>query len=104
LYFNNAATSLQISEESVNEINSCWEKDIMPQLVFENKKEKLFFLTQAIQLCNVDNAYTEKEKEFIHKISIDLGVSNDSVQKIEAWVKAGLEWQAEGNKLIELEV
>lgn len=103
-FFLNAAASLELSEESVDEINSCWTKDVMPELVFNSKKEKLFFLVQAIQLANVDYDYAVQEKQLIDKIALDFGVTNDSVEKIEAWVKAGLEWQAEGDMLLELEV
>lgn len=103
-FFLGTAASLKLSEQSVNEINSYWTRDEMPELVFESKKEKLFFLIQAIQLCNVDSIYSEQEKQFIHKIASDLGVTNNSVEKIEDWVKAGSEWQAEGDKLLELEV
>jgi len=103
-FFLNAAASLELSEESVNEIDSCWAKDVMPKLVFNSKREKLFFLVQAVQLCNVDNVYCEEEKQLVNKLALDLGVTNDSVEKIEAWVKVGMEWQAEGDKLLELEV
>jgi len=103
-FFLNAAASLKLSEESVNEIDSCWTKDVMPELVFNSKREKLFFLVQAVQLCNVDSVYCEEEKQFVNKIALDLGVTDDSVEEIEAWVKVGMEWQSEGDKLLELEV
>lgn len=103
VFFLNAGASLKLSKESIDEINSCWTKDAMPEITFETKKEKLFFLIQAVQLCNVDNAYTVEEKEFVHKIASDLGVTKESVEKIEAWVKEGIEWQAKGDMLLEVE-
>lgn len=103
-FFLNAAASLQLSEESLNEINLCWTNDIMPELNFDTKKQKLFFLTQAIQLSSIDNVYSEEEKGFVHESALKLDISKESVEKIENWVKEGIEWQNRGNKLLELEV
>ncbi|MEG0772683.1 DUF533 domain-containing protein [Clostridium sp.] len=102
-FFLNAASSLQLSSESVNEINSCWNKEVMPEINFDNKEEKLFFILQAVQLCSVDGGYTEKERLFIHELAKKLGLKSDSVEKIEAWVERGIQWQAEGNQLLKME-
>lgn len=102
-FFLNAASSLQLSSESVNEINSCWDKDNMPEIDFANKEEKLFFILEAVQLCSVDGGYTEKERLFIHELAKKLGLKRDSVEKIEAWVERGIQWQAEGNQLLKME-
>lgn len=102
-FFLNVAASLKLNSESISEINSCWTKDVMPEINFDSGKEKLFFITQAVQLCSVDGGYTEKEKSFIDELAKKIGVKNESVEKIEAWVRRGIEWQAEGNKLLEME-
>ena len=62
IFFENAAAALELSDEAQNEVNLSWTKEDMPELKFEDKKASLFFIMQAIQLSNVDNSYTEKEK------------------------------------------
>ncbi|MEO2506542.1 hypothetical protein ABHA01_01995 [Clostridium paraputrificum] len=103
-FFLNAAIALQISENSKREIDLAWNQEVMPKLSFSNKKEKLFFIMQAIQLSNVENFYSTEEKKFIYSVASDLGVSKESVQEIEVWVEEGIRWQVRGEKLLELEV
>ncbi len=102
-FFIDAANSLQLSKEMTDQINACWANDVLPELNFQNKTEKLFFLIQAIQLCNVDSIYSEKEKEYIYQTALNLGISIESVQEIEEWVSEGVKWQSKGNALLELE-
>lgn len=102
-FFQSAANALDLHEKSLEEVNLSWNESIMPEIKFNDKKESLFFLTQAIQLSSVDNAYSDKEKEFVHSISKDLGVSNSSLEAIENWVYEGIQWQTKGEKLLELE-
>lgn len=104
VFFENAAASLSLSEEARVEVNLSWDQDVMPEIKFEDKKASLFFMIQAIQLSNVDNFYSEAEKEYIYNVAKKLKVSNDSVRKIEEWVEEGLKWQAKGNELLSLEV
>ena len=103
IFFENAAAALELSDEAQNEVNLSWTKEDMPELKFEDKKASLFFIMQAIQLSNVDNSYTEKEKAFIYNIATNIGLTNESVYKIERWVEEGLKWQAEGDKLLDME-
>lgn len=103
IFFENAAAALELSDEAQNEVNLSWTKEDMPELKFEDKKASLFFIMQAIQLSNVDNSYTEKEKAFIYNIATKIGLTNESVYKIERWVEEGLKWQAEGDKLLDME-
>lgn len=104
VFFANAAAGLNLSEEAQNEVNLSWTKEEMPEVKFEDKKASLFFIMQAIQLSNVDNSYTERERAYIYNTATKLGLSNESVEKIELWVEEGLRWQAEGVKLLDLEV
>lgn len=104
VFFENAAASLRLSEEARAEVNLSWDQEVMPEIKFEDKKASLFFMIQAIQLSNVDNFYSEAEKEYIYNVAKKLKISNDSVRKIEAWVEEGLKWQAKGNELLSLEV
>ncbi len=103
VFFANAAEGLQLSEEAQNAVNLSWSQDVMPEIKFEDNKEKLFFLMQGIQLSNIDNSYSDKERSFIYKVASDLDITNESVQRIEAWVEEGIKWQSEGIKLLDLE-
>lgn len=103
-FFTNAATALALSSEGKNQLSSSWDEEKMPQLKFTNKKEKLFFVMQAIQLSNIDNVYSETERSFIYDVASNLDISEESVEKIENWVKEGIKWQADGEKLLDLEV
>ena len=104
VFFENASASLKLSELSKSEINLSWTKADMPELHFENKRASLFFIIQAVQLANDDNSYTEKERDFIYNAATKLGLSNESVNKIELWVEEGLKWQEKGEKLLDMEV
>lgn len=75
----------------------------MPVSKFEDKKDSLFFRMQAIQLSNIDNSYTEKERAFIYKIATKIVLTNESVYRIERWVEEVLKWQAEDDKLLDME-
>lgn len=103
VFFANAAVGLNLSEESKREVELSWTQEVMPELKFENSKSALFFIMQAIQLSNVDNSYTEKEKNYIYDVATKIGLSKESVEKVELWVEEGIRWQAEGIKLLSLE-
>lgn len=102
-FFESAALALELNDEAQSDVNLSWSKEDMPELKFEDKKASLFFIMQAIQLSNMDNSYTEKERAFIYNTATKIGLTNESVYKIECWVEEGLKWQAEGNKLLDME-
>ena len=104
LFFTNASLSLNLTQESLKELDKCWtiEKPIAPN--FETNKEKIFFFIQAIQLCNIDSTYTIEEKNLIRSYANSLNFSLDFILKIEDWVERGLKWQKEGNDFLNMEV
>ena len=63
----------------------------------------MFFFIQAIQLCWIDDSYTNSEKEEIQYLQEELGVNSDSVARIEEWVNEGIIWNSNGDLLLELQ-
>ena len=72
------------------------------EMSFDSKKKSLFFLREAIQLCYIDSEYSDEEQLEIRNIANELDISFDAVDKIEAWVLRGFEWQKEGELLLDL--
>ena len=72
------------------------------EMSFDSKKKSLFFLREAIQLCYIDSEYSEEEQLEIRNIANELDISFDAIDKIEAWVLRGFEWQKEGELLLDL--
>lgn len=102
-FFAGAAASLQLSIESQQEVNLSWSEEVGPYLEFDNKREKLFFFIQAIQLCTIDNSYSDKEREFVYTLASNLDISREAIKKIEEWVSEGIQWQIKGESLLEME-
>lgn len=72
------------------------------EMSFDSKKKSLFFLREAIQLCYIDSEYSDEEQLEIRNIANELDISFYAVDKIEAWVLRGFEWQKEGELLLDL--
>lgn len=102
-FFQNAASSLALSDESTLDLNACWEKKEMPDLSFPDRTSKIFFLREAIQLSYVSGGFSEKERIFIQETAIHLGVSPSILTAIEEWVIAGMVWKNNGDDLLEME-
>jgi hypothetical protein len=105
LYFlRNAMTALEIKEvdriELENLINAT-ENEV--KIEFDNMKQSIFFLREGIQICYVDKRYTQAEKEMIGGMAKKLKISDEKLQKIEAWVEEGMEWSNRGETLLEME-
>jgi len=103
MFFNNAGISLGLDESSLQDIASCWHKDVCPRLDFSNMIQKKLFIREAIQLSQIDEHYAEPERELIFKIANELGVSDADVEALENWVFEGISWQKKGNELIGME-
>lgn len=103
-FFMGSAIALDLNSEAQDRIHSSWNEEEMPQLKFVDTKEKLFFIMQAIQLANIDNSYSDIERNFIYTVAANLDIPKDLVKKIEPWVEDGIRWQTEGKKLLDLEV
>lgn len=103
LFFSQAAIQLEMKEETIALLENYWTSKVKINVEFETKKEGLFFIQQAIQLCEMDGEYGNNEKKEIKILGEELGLLESSVEKIEAWVEDGLKWQALGENLLELE-
>ena len=104
-FFKNAAISLEISEEQINELIAIAVSiDNAIDLNFENKQQAIMLLREGIQLCYIDNKYGEKERQIIANIAKHLKVSTNTLDKIEHWVSEGINWIDRGNDLLTLEV
>lgn len=102
VFFEQAGMALQLDQNSIEEIESFWNKSDI-EIEFENKQQSLFFLREAIQLCYVDNGYTDNEKCMILKLAKMLEVNEEIVNKIEEWVVEGIKWSKKGEQIINME-
>ncbi len=102
IFFNSAAISLGLEEADIAQLNQYWDVE-MPPLGFETKREGLFFLREAIQLCHADGRYGDEEKVMIKAFSSELNVKPDTLAQIENWVEEGIQWSLRGQDLIDLE-
>jgi hypothetical protein len=103
--FDKAMMGLGLSEEVIEALDQLiQDEDNIVEIEFESKRQALFFLKEGIQLCYVDGHYGLEEKRLIEEKAAKLGVSVESVKKIEAWVLEGIEWSNKGDQLLELEV
>ena len=73
-----------------------------PKITFETRREALYFIREAVQLCHVDQKYTESEQREVYAIAEELGIEKAAVEPIEAWVEEGMAWNARGDALLEL--
>lgn len=103
IFFQNAAHSLDLSSESTSEVNNCWDKTEMPELLFPDHASKIFFVREALQLSYISGGFSEKEKSFIHETARHLGISLSTLTAIEDWVVAGMDWKKSGDGLLTLE-
>lgn len=101
-FFTQAALALEISQEVIEILEKTWDEGEI-FVDFKTKYESLFFIREAIQLCSVDGVYDENEQHEIRSFGEELGIKVETIEAIEAWVREGLEWQARGNELLELE-
>lgn len=106
-YFKQASYNIGIESDAVEQLYIELTTDNIDldykEMSFDNKKKSLFFLREAIQLCYIDSEYSEEEQLEIRNIANELDISFDAIDKIEAWVIRGFEWQNEGELLLDLE-
>lgn len=103
IFYYQAAQALNLSEEELNHLNDAWNNDdIHLTLEFSNNASKMFFFVQAIQLCWVDGSYMDAEKKEIRLIAQEIGISEDAIERVEAWVEEGMEWHNRGAELLKL--
>lgn len=104
VFFTQAAATLNMNENSMAQVNERIESaDNELVLNFDDKKQSLFLIREAIQLCYVDGKYDDNEKSAIAEMSRQLNVSTSKVNEIENWVIEGINWSRRGESIIELE-
>jgi hypothetical protein len=104
VFLRNAMISLGINEEEMGKLENLIDLDeINIDLVFDNKRQALFFLREGIQVCYVDGQYTQPEKDMIYNMGNLLGIDKGHIISIEEWVLEGIEWAERGNKFLEVE-
>ena len=106
-YFKQASYNIGIESDAVEQLYIELTTDNVEldykEMSFDSKKKSLFFLREAIQLCYIDSEYSEEEQLEIRNIANELAIGFDTIEKIEAWVLRGFEWQKEGELLLDLE-
>lgn len=102
-YYSKVANSMGFDEQELNELRKCWVSTEKLVITFNSVKEKLFFFTQVIQLCWIDQSYTEEEKREIKLLQEELEIKPESISAIEEWVYEGITWNKKGDLLLDLE-
>jgi len=64
-------------------------------------KSKRFILREMIALAIADHELDDSEVELIFNIGIEIGVTEDKISDMFMWAAKGIEWQIQGNNLIE---
>lgn len=103
IFFSQVAVQLEMKEKTISLLESYWSSEDKINVKFETKRESLFFIQQAVQLCAMDGVYNDKEKREIRLLGKELSLLESSIEKIETWVEDGLKWQALGETLIGIE-
>lgn len=102
VFYQQAAISLGLDRDSVGLLDEAWESENEIKIFFETTHEKMFFFIQGIQLCWIDGRYDLKEKQEIRNLAEELGISYNAIEKVEDWVKEGIEWNNKGEELLQL--
>lgn len=81
-----AMQTLKISQEERVELEKLiYSKEINLDIEFDNMRQSLFFMREAIQVCYAEGCYCEAEKNMIHKMGQMLGISTDKIKEMEDW-------------------
>lgn len=85
-----AMQTLSISEKEKAKLEKLiYSKEINLDIEFDNERQSLFFIREAIQVCYAEGCYSKAEKDMIYKMGQMIGISNDKIKEIEDWaVKA----------------
>lgn len=103
-FFINAAAGMEISSKCQEEVAEWLENDQDAERVkFDTKREALFFIREALQLCYMDGHFSGEERELLMQMCSRFGVSRASFEYIEDWVKEGINWRQDGERLLDLE-
>ena len=102
VFYRQAAIALELDEEEILALEKAKSDEHRITLDFETDREKMFFLIQAVQLCWVDNNYSETERKELRSICQEIVISEEALKKVEAWAQEGVEWNKRGEALLEL--
>lgn len=101
-FYQQAAISLQLGEEEILTLDKIKSEEHKIALDFETDREKMFFLMQAVQLCWMDNNYSEAEQKELRTICQEIAISEEALKAVEAWAQEGVEWNKRGETLLAL--
>lgn len=101
-FYQQAAISLQLGEEEILTLDKIKSEEQKIALNFETDREKMFFLIQAVQLCWMDNNYSEAEQKELRTICQEIAISEEALRAVEAWAQEGVEWNKRGETLLAL--
>lgn len=103
MFFINAASNLELSETQISFLKSALHDQSMSlPMDKQTKKQSLFLIKEAIQLCFVDGHFSDSERAELGKIGAELSISSDEISSIEMWVREGIEWVKRGDELISI--
>lgn len=102
IFYRQIAAVLDLDQRYVEQLENLRGNESKVHLEFDTDEEKMFFLIQAVQLCWVDNDYSDEEKVEIRKICQEINISNDALEAVEEWAKEGMEWNRRGEGLLKL--
>jgi len=101
-FYKQTATVMGLDEESVDFLDYCREGTEKIEVSFEDGREKMFFLIQLVQLCWVNDEYSEVEKAEVRKLAKELEISLEALDQVEKWAYEGIIWNKRGEKLLDL--
>ena len=101
-FYRQAAIALELGEEEILALEKVKSEGQEITLAFETDREKMFFLIQAVQLCWVDNNYSDAEQEELRNICREITITEKALKAVETWVQEGVEWNKRGEALLEL--
>lgn len=99
-FYNQAAYTMGLGQEDTQLLEECRNMEGKIDIFFESSKEKMFFLTQAVQLCWIDGGYTDSEKVEIHCLAEEMGISQSALEAVEDWAYEGIVWNKKGDELL----
>lgn len=102
VFYRQAAVALELDEEEISSLEKIKSEEHEITLDFDTDREKMFFLIQAVQLCWVDNNYSEAEQKELRSICREIVISEEALKAVEAWAQEGVEWNKRCETLLEL--
>lgn len=70
-------------------------------LNIKDLKLRHYFIREMISLAIIDHEISDEEMCLIYKIGSAIGVKEEKINDFFLWAAAGVEWQIEGERLVE---